>query len=132
MKNIAILTVAILVLSIISCKKSSDDPTPEDYNISYTVSSTNEVVMDTIMYMDESGNKKYLFGEANFTNSFVQPSNNYHALLFVSGSIGNIGNCEYSVKILDKDGNIVRSEKSNSNTPGTHFKWEHEFYHSEN
>lgn len=134
MKNLAFIVVATIFLSSLSCSTSSDDPpAPDpvvDYTIKYSVVSTGDnVVVDTIMYMDADGVEKYVFGEKNFEHSFVKPSNNYHAKFYISGKVTN-GSCEYGLLILDKDNQI---QKGNLTTTeliaelGIHFSLSSEF-----
>ncbi len=133
MKNLAFIVVATILLSSLSCSTSSDDPTPDpvvDYTIKYSVVSTGDnVVVDTIMYMDADGVEKYVFGEKNFEHSFVKLSNNYHAKFYISGKVTN-GSCEYGLLILDKDNNIQKGSLTKTTLDaevGIHFSLGSEF-----
>ena len=134
MRRLSIFLGVIALLTIMSCKTTNNDnPTPtEDYTIKYSVASTGNVVIDTIMYMDVDGVEKYELGKTNFEHSFVQPSTNYHAKLYISGTVED-GSCDYSCLVENKDGGIVsiRSSGTSSTSPSS-FKWVAEFNHSEN
>jgi hypothetical protein len=133
MKKLAFIFVATLLLGWTACDNSSDDPpTPvEDYTVKYSVVSTGSVNMDTIKYMDADGTEKYLLGEANFEHSFVQPSNNYHGKIYISGTIEN-GSCNYSLTVQNKDGGIISyNGKENSATSPYSFQWLGEYIHTE-
>lgn len=135
MKKLAYLLIIVIILGSISCKKSNNDdpptPTPK-YTIKYSVVSTGNVEMDTIKYMDIEGTEKYLTGESNFEHTFVQPSTNYHAYLYVSGEIID-GSCNYHLRILDEDGGIVHmKEDGHTSTQPYTFKWWAESSKTEN
>jgi len=131
MKYLFTILLATAVIFNFSCKKDSDDPV-EDYSIKYTVVSNDSVKMDTIMYLDADGVEKYLFGEGNLTHSFTQPSNNYHAKLYVSGNTGNIGSSNYSVQVLDQDSGVVDLKESSTSGTDINFTWTGEVSHYEN
>lgn len=134
MKKLAFIIVAALLLGSMSCDNSTDDPpTPVvDYTIKYSVVSTGDVVMDTIMYLDADGVEKYVLGEKNFAHSFVKPSTNYHGKMYVSGDVVN-GKCAYSLLVEQKDGSYAQMNiDSTSSTISISFKWSAEFSHSEN
>ena len=135
MKKLAFILVATILLGSLSCTKSSTDdppiPTP-NYTIKYSVVSTGSVVMDTIKCMNSDGSYVYVLNEDHFELSFVQPSNNYHGDMYVSGTVEN-GSCTYSLSILDEDGGIIDIKDSGtSSTSSSSFKWWAEFKHSEN
>jgi hypothetical protein len=133
MKRIAtILLVTILATSILSCSKSDDDSTPENYTIEYTVISVHNVTMDTIKYINVDGEFVYVLGEANFNHSFKQPSNNYHAEMYLSGAIGDSGTCNYAVKVIQPDGSFADMEADLSDTPNHGFSWSQKFKHTSN
>jgi hypothetical protein len=133
MKKLTLIFLATILIGMVSCTKSDDDPpvTITDYTIKYSVISTGNVVMDTIKYMDVDGVEKYKIGEANFEHSFVQPSTNYHGKIYISGTIED-GSCNYLLTVEDKDGGIIEiKENGGSSTSSSSFKWWAEFNHVE-
>ena len=134
MKKLIFILVATILLSSLSCSTSSDDPTPDpvvDYTIKYSVVSTGDVVVDTIMYMDADGTEKYVLDEKDFEHSFVKPSNNYHAKFYISGKTIN-GTCSYGLYILDKDESSVYTDNNESGTTNVNFTFSSEHSSSEN
>jgi len=117
MKKLASILGVILLLTVMSCETTTDDPPApvEDYTIKYSVVSTGDVVVDTIMYMDKDGVEQYVFGQINFEHSFVAPSNNYSGKFYISGKIIN-GSCKYDLSVLDKDGGIISLKGSESSS----------------
>lgn len=133
MKNFAILFIIIgALLSIVSCSTTSDDnpPTPVvDYTIKYSVSSTSNVAIDTIIYLDKDGVEKSAPSNSNFELSFVQKSNNYHAKLYVKGEIVN-GTCNISTEVIQPDSSFAGINAKEYSFP-TNFTYESEFKNSE-
>lgn len=132
MKQITTIILAILVTLTFSCTKDSDDTDPvENYTIKYEIVSTGDVIMDTIKYLDVNGTTQYLIGEGNLSHSFTQPSNNYHALLYASGSVVSVGSCTYSIQVIDENGGNVNFANRDTDFPVS-FKWLEEYSHTEN
>lgn len=122
------LVVLFLVAIIgISCSKSDDDEVQTTYTVSYSVTSTGDVAVDTIMYMNESGSEVVLLDQNNFNLSF-NSVNNYHGKIYVSGMVNN-GECDYCLKILEGGGiNSLDSSGTISTSP-MHFTFSSEYSH---
>ena len=132
MRNITLILVAIIFMAVTSCNKSSDDNSDvTNYTINYSLVSTGNVTIDTIAYVDVNGEEKYVFGETQFSHSFTQPSNNYKAKFYVSGSNGDNGSCNYSSSVDNEEGLSVALKLYDTSFPGA-FRWDSEFSHSEN
>ena len=132
MKKLAFVLLSAIVFTSIHCNKTTTDdpptPTEGDYTIKYTVVSTGDVIVDTIIYLDSDGTEKTLLDQKQFDHSFVQPANNYHGKLHLSGTTNNNGKCSYSLEIIEKDGAMANVDADISQTPSlTHFSFSSEF-----
>ncbi len=129
MKKLTFILVATVMLASISCKKTNDT---EDitYTVKYSVVSTGDVTVDSIIYVNSSGAEVLLLDQNQFAQSF-ESVNSYHGKLFVSGTTTN-GSCAHSVQILRGEGIIKdNSSVSESNVP-IWFQYLGEFLHTQN
>lgn len=122
MKKISFILVAFIILCSVSCKKSTTD-TPVDvtYTVKYSVVSTGNVTVDTIIYMNYSGVEETLLGQARFTHSF-ESENGYHGKLYVSGTTVN-GSCSYGLIVLTDGGIYYIDSTSTSSSQPLHFHY---------
>ncbi len=134
MKNLVFAIVASMLLLSVSCSKSTTDPPApvNNYTIKYSAESTGNVLLDTIMYLDENGSEQYKYNLQKFDLSFEQPSNNYHGKILIKGKIIN-GSCNYGLYIMDKDGGIVQVKSDGTSSSITsYFQFSAEFSESSN
>ncbi len=132
-KKLVFAFLAIITVISFSCKKS-DTPDPSEnvtYTVKYSVVSTGDVTVDTIIYLNSNGVEETLLNQNQFSHSF-NSENSYHGKLYISGSTTNNGNCEYGFQILQGDDVIKdNSSGSQSSTP-VGFTFSGEFSYSEN
>ncbi len=123
-----------MVTFFVSCSDSDpDDPEPVvNYTIEYTVVSTGDVTVDTIKYINVDGEFVYVLGETQFNHSFTQPSNNYHAEFYISGAIGDSGNCSFAVKVIEPDSSYADIDSDEASNKHQTFKWSTKFQHTSN
>ena len=134
MKRLIYILVAIVIVSSVSCKKSSDTPTNVKYTVQYEVVSIGDtsgnVIIDTIIYLNSSGVEVILTGETQFSHSF-EVMNTYHGMLYVSGLTKDNGSCTHGLQIL-KEGELYRDNTDESKTSfPVSFKFKGEFQYSE-
>ncbi len=83
MKKLAFAFLAIITVISFSCKKS-DTPDPSEnvtYTVKYSVVSTGDVTVDTIIYLNSNGVEETLLNQNQFSHSF-NSENSYHGKLY--------------------------------------------------
>lgn len=130
MKKLLVILIVFIVLGSLSCKKTETDP-PADvtYTVKYSIASTGDVVVDTIIYLNASGVEETLVNQNQFSHSF-ESVNVYHGKLHVSGNTNN-GSCDYGLQILEGEGIIKDNSSGSQSTVPVSFSFSAEFSYSE-
>lgn len=132
MKKLVYIFLATIVLCWVSCEKSDSDNPDEDvtYTVKYSVVSTGDVVVDTIIYLNSSGVEVTVVNQNQFSHSF-ESVNKYHGKLNLKGKTNN-GNCDYSLQILEGSTIIKDNSSSSSSTTPVSFTFYAEYSYSQN
>lgn len=132
MKKLAFILLALITLSWISCEKSDSDNPSEDvtYTVKYSIVSTGDVVIDTILYLNSAGVEETLVNQNQFSLSF-NTVNSYNGKLYIQG-VTNNGSSNYSLKILQGDDIIKDNSSGAYSTIPTSFMFNAYFSYSQN
>ncbi len=128
----------IVVAFIFACNKSSNDdpePTPsENYKITYHFTAIGLDTLEYIRYLNSSGEEITVSNTNNFDLSFEQPSNNTHAKITIKGETGTMITtyASFSLKVTDKNDNIIYFNDGEKEGPQTSFLFEAEYKNKEN
>ncbi len=124
MKKLVFVLIVTILFGSVSCKKS-EDPADITYTVKYSVVSTGDVTIDTIIYVNSGGAEVLLLAQSQLAQSF-ESINGYHGKLYVSGTTTN-GSCAHSVQILQDSGIIKDNSSVSESTVTISFKYLGEF-----
>lgn len=136
MKKVLILITAVALLY--ACNKTSDDdpdPTPtENYKVTYSFSAIGLDTLEYLTYLNASGEEVTISSTNTFDLSFERPANNIHAKISIKGETGTMltSFASYSLRVTDKDDNIISYKTGEKEGPGISFKFDAEYMHVEN
>ena len=132
MKKLAFIILALITLSWIGCEKSDSDTPSEDvtYTVKYSIVSTGDVVIDTIIYLNSAGVEETLVNQNQFSLSF-NSVNSYNGKLYIQG-ITNNGSSNYSLQVLNGEDIVKDNSSSSHSTTPVSFMFNAYFSYSQN